>query len=273
VIHGSLLEHGNVDEQLPIHTAIEYYAPGDVIQYLIEEFPGGLKEKMYNGDLPLHCAACFGCSSDVLDSLLCEKKGFSAAVAVENSNGFTPLQLLLDNQELWNPDYFVPQNLPLGNYYDRWSFQWDSSSPSQELTMIITVHSFESYINFLSTGKAIKTSSAASQLILDLGNDFIYEAQHIPVYAEQGMRIQQENQAKRIKQYYYFTLDADKYDVDQGAVYFNINGQKIMTRQITEPIIQINISTLASGVYEVKIVGEKGVQTGNFIFWRYQEKI
>ena len=109
VIHGSLLEHGNKDEQLPIHTAIEYYAPCDVIQYLIDEFPGGLKEKMYNGDLPLHCAARFGCRSDVLDSLLCEKKGFSAAVAVENSNGFTPLQLLLDNQELWNPDYFVPQ--------------------------------------------------------------------------------------------------------------------------------------------------------------------
>jgi len=109
VIHGSLLKHGNEDEQLPIHTAIEYYAPCDVIQYLIEEFPGGLREKMYNGDLPLHCAVRFGCTSDVLDLLLCEKNGFPAAVAAENNDGFTPLQLLFDDPEIWNPDHFIPQ--------------------------------------------------------------------------------------------------------------------------------------------------------------------
>jgi hypothetical protein len=108
VIHGSLLKHGNEDEQLPIHTAIEYYAPCNVIQYLIDEFPGGLREKMYNGDYPLHCAVRFGCSSDVLDSLLSEKIGFPAAVAAVNNEGSTPLQLLFDDPELWNRDHFVP---------------------------------------------------------------------------------------------------------------------------------------------------------------------
>ena len=109
VIHGSLLKHGNEDEQLPIHTAIEYYAPCNVIQYLMNEFPGGLKEKMYNGDLPLHCAARFGCTTDVLDSLLCEKNGFPAAIAAVNNEGFTPLELLCCNPEVWNPDHFIPQ--------------------------------------------------------------------------------------------------------------------------------------------------------------------
>jgi photosystem II stability/assembly factor-like uncharacterized protein len=46
---------------------------------------------------------------------------------------------------------------------------------------------------------------------------------------------------------------------------FNINGQVIMTRQITEPLTQINISTMPDGVYVVKLVGEKGMQTGKFI--------
>ncbi|MCX6247635.1 MAG: YCF48-related protein [Bacteroidetes bacterium] len=45
----------------------------------------------------------------------------------------------------------------------------------------------------------------------------------------------------------------------------NINGQKILTRQITEAVTQINVSTLPGGVYEVQLIGEKGMQTGKFI--------
>jgi len=166
-------------------------------------------------------------------------------VEIIDTDGVTVLASLpasLENTGIFYADYFVPQNLPLGNYYDRWSFQWDSSSPSQELTMIITVHSFESYINFLSTGKAIKTSSAASQLILDLGNDFIYEAQHIPVYAEQGMRIQQENQAKRIKNYYYLTLSDNENWATSGSVYSN-NGR---TFTVFESILPPDSSSSSS---------------------------
>jgi hypothetical protein len=45
----------------------------------------------------------------------------------------------------------------------------------------------------------------------------------------------------------------------------NLNGQQVITRQITEPKTQFNISALPSGVYVVKLVGEKGVQVGKII--------
>ena len=130
-------------------------------------------------------------------------------VEVLDTDGVTVLATLpatLENTGIFYADWFVPQNLPLGNYYDRWTFQWDSVSASKEITMIITVHSFESYINFISAGKAVVTSDSMAQLLLNLENDFIYEAQHIPIYSEQGMRVQQDNQAKRSKSYYYLTL-------------------------------------------------------------------
>jgi len=45
----------------------------------------------------------------------------------------------------------------------------------------------------------------------------------------------------------------------------NINGEELITRQITEPKTQLDISTLPSGVYVVKLVGEKGVQVGKVV--------
>jgi hypothetical protein len=148
-------------------------------------------------------------------------------VEILDTDGVTVLATLpsnMENQGIFYADWFVPQNLPLGNYYDRWTFQWDSATPSQELTMIILVHSFESYINSLNTGIAQRTSDAASQMINDLANDFIYESQHIPMYAEQGQRIQQDNQAKRVKNYYYLTLTSDSSWATEGATYTN-NGK------------------------------------------------
>jgi hypothetical protein len=76
----------------------------------------------------------------------------------------------------------------------------------------------------------------------DLSNEFIYEAQHIPIYWEQGMRVQQENQSKRIKRYYYLTLDADKYIVEADAVYMN-NGQKFTVFESITPNNSTSSST------------------------------
>jgi photosystem II stability/assembly factor-like uncharacterized protein len=46
---------------------------------------------------------------------------------------------------------------------------------------------------------------------------------------------------------------------------WNLNGQELINRQITEPLTQLNVSSLPAGVYEVKIVGEQEVQVGKFI--------
>jgi len=45
----------------------------------------------------------------------------------------------------------------------------------------------------------------------------------------------------------------------------NLSGQQFITRQITEPKTQIDISTLPSGVYFVRLMGERTVQIGKFI--------
>jgi hypothetical protein len=46
---------------------------------------------------------------------------------------------------------------------------------------------------------------------------------------------------------------------------FNINGQQLIQRQITEPIINVDVSGLVSGVYFVKVADERTVQVGKFV--------
>ena len=45
----------------------------------------------------------------------------------------------------------------------------------------------------------------------------------------------------------------------------NIEGQVLLMSQITEPKTQIDISSLPTGVYFVKLISEKGVQTGKLV--------
>ena len=45
----------------------------------------------------------------------------------------------------------------------------------------------------------------------------------------------------------------------------NIDGQQLITRQITQPKIQLDISSLPSGMYIVRLTGDKTVSTSKFI--------
>lgn len=150
-------------------------------------------------------------------------------VEILGSDGATiidsvPAQFEYDG--IWYVDWFVPKDLPVGTYYDRWTFQWSDTSSVEELVMPIQVRSFDNYINFISSGISHNYTSRVMQLLKDLENFFIYEATHIPIYWEQGMRIQQEDQDKRTKTYYHITLDgSESYTASKGDVYFN-NGNK-----------------------------------------------
>jgi hypothetical protein len=46
---------------------------------------------------------------------------------------------------------------------------------------------------------------------------------------------------------------------------FNIEGQQLITRQITKPKTQVDISTLPSGVYFVRLTNNKTVEVGKFV--------
>lgn len=155
-------------------------------------------------------------------------------VEIIGSDGSTILDTVpaqLEYDGIWFADWYVPENLPVGTYYDRWTFQWDANAGVEELVMSIQVRSFDDYINFISKGVSHKLSSRVVQLVKDLENLFIYEATHIPIYWEQGMRVQQEDQEKRVKTYYHFELDSNEdYNIKEGDVYFN-NGQKFTVFQ------------------------------------------
>jgi hypothetical protein len=45
----------------------------------------------------------------------------------------------------------------------------------------------------------------------------------------------------------------------------NVNGQQLITRHITEPKTQIDISNLPSGVYFVRLTNNRTVEVGKFI--------
>jgi len=125
---------------------------------------------------------------------------------------------------VWFVDWFVPKTLPTGNYYDRWRFQWTSDAEVAEKIPLFTVHKFDSYINFVSPAISTSMSDRVAQLINDLTNGVIYEAQHIPVYSEQVRRINSDSHKLRNRTFYYMELDADKYSASNGAKYTN-NGQ------------------------------------------------
>jgi len=157
------------------------------------------------------------------DGMLSSPDG-QPSVEILDTDGVTILASLAPQKQhegIYYVDYYVPANLPLGSYYDRWTYQWTNVAGVVETTNIFEVHSLDTYINFISDATDLNISDRMSQLMRDLTNDFIYEAQHIPVYWEQGMRVQQEDQQKRIKNYYYFDITTNCAWADQEAVYFD----------------------------------------------------
>ena len=186
-------------------------------------------------------------------------------IEIIDTDGATVLDTLpaqCENVGVWYADWYVPKNLPLGQYYDRWTFQWSTMASIKEQTMTFTVYSFENYINAIRPAITEQISNRALQLMADLSNDIIYEAQHIPIYWEQAMRVQQENQAKRTKQYFYFTLDQDIYSVASDAVYFN-NGQKFTVWQSITPEAESSESSSYSSANTSESTESSSSSTGD----------
>jgi hypothetical protein len=184
-------------------------------------------------------------------------------VEIIAGDGTTILDSLQAQQEhtgIFYVDWFVPKDLPVGTYYDRWTFQWDATSSVKEMTMPIQVRTFDSYINFISRGVSHDVSSRVLQLKTDLENFFIYEATHIPIYWEQAMRIQQEDIRKQQINYYYLELNSGSLSFNEGDVYFH-NGQKYTVLTYSDGAMstsssssmddnEISSSSSSEGLYE-----------------------
>jgi hypothetical protein len=46
---------------------------------------------------------------------------------------------------------------------------------------------------------------------------------------------------------------------------FNINGQALLSRQLTEQQTVVSVGTLSSGIYLVKVSNEKTLMVGKFV--------
>ena len=75
--------------QLPLHAAICYGAPTNVVEKLIEAYPGALQSPDSHGNLPLHLAFIFNAEDSVAASLM---KAFPASLHVINAEGLQPIQ-------------------------------------------------------------------------------------------------------------------------------------------------------------------------------------
>lgn len=173
-------------------------------------------------------------------------------VEILDADGVTPLAIAPAQEEstgMYYVDWYVPAKLPVGNYYDRWTFQWDPSSEVKEIVLTFVVNKLDSYINFVGNGTVHNISNRALQLMKDLCNEFIFESQHINVFWEQGTRVQQENVGKRVEKYYYLTLDSNDYEVSEDAVYFN-NGNRFTVWQTLESLVSSSSSLSSSSESE-----------------------
>ena len=113
----------------------------------------------------------------------------SSASSSESSNeawSFGPFYAQKQNTGIWYVDWLVPKNIPTGNYYDVWKFQWSGSTVVQRKIFQINVSQADTFIQWSSPVIAEQIGDQGVGMMRELTNSLIWEAQHIPVYMEQG---------------------------------------------------------------------------------------
>lgn len=112
----------------------------------------------------------------------------SSSTYQDHGQGYGPFWAQKESTGVWFIDWFVPTTVTQSQLYDIWSFQWDNASPREEMIFEIAINEGDNTIDWVSPQLALRIETNTSQLMNDLSNLFIYEAQHIPVYWEQGYR-------------------------------------------------------------------------------------
>jgi len=63
----------------------------------------------------------------------------------------------------------------------------------------------------------------------------------------------------------YITIETSSTPAKSQLFLLNADGQQLITRQITEPTTTIDISTLPSGVYFVRLTDDRSVAVGKIV--------
>jgi len=112
----------------------------------------------------------------------------SSSTDYYHTTGFGPFTAKQENVGIWYADWLIPDNLPVGQWWDLWTFKWESSGVTIRKMFTIDVHPADTVNQWAGTPIASNISNMTASLLRDLTNLFLYEAQHIPVYWEQGYR-------------------------------------------------------------------------------------
>jgi len=113
------------------------------------------------------------------------------SVRIVDTNGVDTLDTITATEETigtYYVDYFVPLSLSTGQYFDSWTYQFDDGGTDETVTKSFAVHSKDAILNFVGVDGSNDITPVMAQLINDLSNEFIYEAQHIPIHWEQAQR-------------------------------------------------------------------------------------
>jgi hypothetical protein len=85
-------------------------------------------------------------------------------------------------------DYSVPINLPIGRYYDEWNFRFTSTDSNSRDTTYFEVYPKDTILNFSTTVVSQKLSDPMQSAVRQLAGGYLFEVQHLPMYAEQARR-------------------------------------------------------------------------------------
>ena len=113
----------------------------------------------------------------------------SSIQAAQQTMGFGPLIARREAQGVWYIDWYVDPSLSIGQWYDRWVFKWTSQGTTCESITEFQVHASNTDIFWTSPTTSTNISSGVVAMLNDLENDFLHEAQHIPIYWEHGLSL------------------------------------------------------------------------------------
>jgi hypothetical protein len=116
--------------------------------------------------------------------------GTNATVDIVAEDGTTLASSIKSSEDrigYYYVDWLVPKNLPPGKYYDRWTYTM-GTDPSKQVTSYFQVYAADQWMVFGGSTTSSAMSDRVTTLVRSLEYDFIYEAMHIPLHWEQGLR-------------------------------------------------------------------------------------
>ena len=112
----------------------------------------------------------------------------SESLSSESGNVYGPFIAQKEHTGLWYIDWFVPDSLATGRWFDVWKFKWTNDDPVKTEIYELIVNKEDKLVNSTSPATTYSTGDLVFGMANDLEKNFIYEAMHIPIYWEQGYR-------------------------------------------------------------------------------------